>query len=174
VNCLRLGGERLCEYRLPEVRLDTEIVFDSTTCRAALSLLQIVEVDPQRSGKVTIDARNCIFDIDPARGALLELSAADHTSPLESRIDWTGEGSLVPDGLATAARIRYAEDAAAPAVVEVPFEGLIASTYQFAGGLSHEPADAEVADCDAPRRSPLPPGIRPGDLPGGVGGAVAQ
>lgn len=106
-----------------------------------------------------IDTQNCVFDVDPEAGGLVDLSHG--VGP--SRLQISGEGSLVPEHLTAAVRSADADDRDLSAI---PLEGLVATPYRFSGELSLRPVDSEIAECEAPRRSPLPPGIVAADLPG--------
>lgn len=161
-NTLCVGGSTLCECEMPGRHLETRVLLDRITCREMQSVLRLKapagETSVGTTGRFLIDTQNCVFDVDPEDGALVEFTDSDGPS----RLQISGEGSLVPEQLTTVLRTTTGE---AVDLAAIPLEGLIATPYRFAGKSSSRPVDSEIADCDAPRRSPLPPGIVAADLP---------
>jgi hypothetical protein len=79
----------------------------------------------------------------------------------------TGEGSVAGPELEVAAWISLEDGRLSPlAPTAVDVEGIFSGPFRFAGEIGLRPADAEVVDCDAPRRTNDPPGIRASALPG--------
>lgn len=163
LNCLRLGGVALCRCEFPGRRSQSRMILDRTTCRGSRTVFQVVAPrEESAQGKLLLETQDCVFDVESSQGSLLEIDS--EISP--SRIQVSGEGTLVPSQLRRIVRMnpRGEGDDAEPS--EIAVEGLISVPYRFAAGFTLNPGDSEIAECDVPRRSSLPPGVVPTDLPG--------
>lgn len=164
-NCLRLGPGSLIELGMPPGgRRSVGIHLIHTTCRGATSLLRLAFSDPVgRPGQIIVEARDCVFDLPPAAGGLLEVvGRSDERATWLQRIRITGEGSIAPPGVRMVATGPADGSGDAP---QAAVEGILTGGYQFVGEATAVPADSEVGEWDAPRRTPQPPGIMAGSLP---------
>jgi hypothetical protein len=168
-NCLRLTGGPLGQFAVsPAARNETIVRLERTTCRAAAALFRLARTEgPAPRGRISIEANDCVLDLLHPDGCLFELMS-NSVSEGTPRIKLTGEGSLAPETLVTTRRQQPLDEARlANDAPEIPVEGILAGPYRFTGTLSLRPADAEVHEYDAPRRSTIPPGIDAAMLPGG-------
>jgi serine/threonine protein kinase len=168
VNCLRLAGGPLGHLAAPlGARGETAVRLECTTCRESVALFRIAAPrDGSAQGRITIEAIDCVLDLDSDTGHLFELVGDERMSDRTARTSLTGEGSLAPSGLRTAVRVDPRDDARFGLDGGgIPVEGLLAGPYRFAGPRSLRPADSEVREYEAPRRSPRAPGIRAAGLP---------
>lgn len=167
VNCLRMTGGALGQFTVPiGARSETVVRLDRTTCRGGMALFRLAPPDggPSR-GRMSIEANDCVLDLVTHDGCLFELTS-EGDSEATPQIKLTGEGSLAPSTLITATRRNATDFARFPLdISEIPVEGILAGPYRFAGTLSLDPSDAAIRDYDAPRRSPVSPGVDPAQLP---------
>lgn len=168
VNCLRLGGGPLAQLAMPpNSRQPTVVRLEQTTCRGASNLFRVAPAGvPVKSGPLTIEAGDCVFDLARPEEGLLEITTSDSALETTTRIRIVGEGSLAPPLVETAVG-RDPETAVRTPLSAgtIAVEGIFAGPYRFAGPFSLNPADAEIRDHEALRRSTTPPGIRSANLP---------
>jgi hypothetical protein len=169
-NVLKIGASPLVQLAaVPRAKTSVVLRLAHTTCRASGALLRWI-VPPEHSfpgGRVLIEADDCVFDLVPARAALFEFAGPERRPDVFRSVRMTGEGSVARPGLEVAAWIAPEDGRLSllePTAVEV--EGIFAGPFRFAGEIGLRPADAEIVDCDAPRRTNDPPGIRAHALPG--------
>ena len=172
-NVLKIGPGPLIQLAgVPAVKSTVTLRLVHTTCRASGALVRwMVTPEDQPSGRILVDASDCVFDIVSRQAALFEL-AGDQSHSKGSHPEWlrslrmTGEGSLTRPNLEVAAWVSTIDGRVTPlesSTLEV--EGLFAGAFRFAGESDQSPADSEVHDAEAPRRSSEPPGIRAAALP---------
>ena len=194
-NVLKVGPGPLMQLAgVPAAKASLTVKLMHTTCRRSGALVRWI-VGPDGSpqgglppggsphmglphGRILIEAGDCVFDVVSPQAALFELAGAGaHSDPVHlDRIGsaWlkslriTGEGSLTRPELELAAWVSTTDGrvtALESSTLEV--EGLFAGAFHFSGESAQLPADSEVHDAEAPRRSSDPPGIRAAALPGG-------
>jgi hypothetical protein len=167
-NVLKTGTSPLVQLAVaPAASSTTVLQLRRTTCRESGALLRwVVPADGMPAGGVLIDAGECVFDVDSPLAALLEFAGpAPRTEWLRS-VTMTGEGSLVRPDLEVAAWISTDDGRFTPLEsAGIAMEGIFAGPFRFAGRPGPAPFDAEVVECEAPRRGTEPPGIRPRTLP---------
>ncbi|HEY2251879.1 MAG TPA: hypothetical protein VGH74_12495, partial [Planctomycetaceae bacterium] len=169
-NVLKIGPGPLIQLAgVPAEKTQVALRLIHTTCRASGALVRwiVVPEQPPR-GQVVVEAGDCVFEIVAPRAALFEL-AGDKASPEWLRsLRMTGEGSLTRPGLEVAAWVSTLDGRVTPldsSAIEV--EGLFSGAFRFAGESDKLPADSEVHDSEAPRRSSESPGINAAALPDG-------
>jgi hypothetical protein len=168
-NVLKVGASPLVQLAaVPKAKRSVVVRLAHTTCRASGALLRwIVSPESTPAGRVLIEADDCVFDVLPARAALFEFAGPERRPELFRSVRMTGEGSVSGPELEVAAWIAPEDGRLSPlAPTAVDVEGIFSGPFRFAGEISMRPADAEVVDCDAPRRTSDPPGIRASALPG--------
>jgi serine/threonine protein kinase len=177
-NVLKIGPGPLIQLAgVPGPKAQFRVRLTHTTCRASGALLRwIVTPEGTPRGRIVVEAGDCVFDVVSPQAALFELAGApaqfegDGSQP--GHPEWlktlrlTGEGSLTRPGLEVAAWVSTIDGQVRPlegSALEV--EGLYAGEFRFAGESNAVPADSEVHDAEAPRRSSEPPGINATVLP---------
>jgi serine/threonine protein kinase len=169
-NVLKTGTGPLVQLAAaPAAHSTTVLRFNHTTCRVAGALLRwIVSAGGTPPGDVLIEASDCVFDVLSPGAALFEFAGTEPRAPWLRSVRLTGEGSIVPPDMELAAWISTDDGRLTPLeAAEIYVEGIFAGPFRFAGSASSTPLDAEIADCEAPRRETEPPGIRARALPGG-------
>jgi hypothetical protein len=172
-NVLKIGPGPLFQLAgMPTAKSNLTLRLSHTTCRASGAVVRwIVSPEGPPRGRIVVEAGDCVFDIVTPRAALFELAGVPFDSE-RAYSEWlkalrmTGEGSLTRPALEVAAWVSTIDGRVTPlanATVEV--EGLFAGEFRFAGESDKLPADSEVHDAEAPRRSSEPPGIDAAALP---------
>jgi len=171
-NVLKIGPGPLIQMAgVPSANASVTLRLTHTTCRASGALVRwIVTPDELPRGRIVVETGDCVFDI-LAQAALFELAGAPSPSekaPSEflKSLRMTGEGSLTRPGLEVAAWVSTIDGQVTPLESSrLEVEGLFAGEFHFAGESDTLPADSEVHDVEAPRRSSEPPGIDTATLP---------
>jgi hypothetical protein len=169
-NVLKSGTGPLLQLAVaPAANSTTVLRLNHATCRSSGALLRwIVPAGEKPPGTVLVEASDCVFDVLSPGAALFEFAGTEPRTSLLRSVRLTGEGSLVPPNPEIAAWISTEEGRLTPLdAVEIELEGIFAGRFAFAGPPGLTPPDAEIIDCDAPRRGPEPPGIRARTLPRG-------
>ncbi len=172
-NVLKAGSGPLIQLAgVPAAKSIVTLRLVHTTCRASGALVRwMISPEGPPRGRIVVAAGDCVFDIVSPGAALFEL-AADPSQFEGTHAEWltslrmTGEGSLTRPGVEVAAWVSTIDGRVTPltnSTLEV--EGLFAGAFQFAGESNRLPADSEVHDAEAPRRSSEPPGINAAALP---------
>src|SRR5690606_31260649 len=114
-------------------------------------------------GKVTIEADNCAFGLDPT-GAVLRLWDVHQLDRVLGALSYAGEGSLLSPRSSFA--LRYDEQGRPRPVDDerVEVDGLVLTDFQFAELAAHEVASSAVVRWSAPLQTEAPPGARPDRL----------
>jgi serine/threonine protein kinase len=173
-NVLKTGTGPLVQLAAaPAVGSETVLQMNRTTCRASGALLRwVVPAEGSPAGGVLIEAGECVFDVVSPGAALLEFAGAAPRLEWLPSVRMTGEGSVVRPDLEVAAWI--STDDGSCTFLEsagIALEGIFAGPFRFTGPPGPAPFDAEVVDCEAPRRGIEPPGILARALPGARGSA---
>jgi len=161
-NCLKLGrGPMLAFASTPKAGRELKVALQQVTLRSSGSLLGMqVPDDPADSGRVTIEAIDCVFELKDSKTPLFLLASRSRSSRWLRLMKMTGEGSLVEGGL-TVGEWQHPETGKRTFIESdrIQVAGISAGPFQFAGPNSPDPADSTVKSWRAPRRSPRPPGI---------------
>jgi hypothetical protein len=168
-NVLKTGTGPLVQLAVaPAANSTTVLRLNHATCRASGAILRwIVPAERKPAGDVLIEAGGCVFDVRSPGAALFEFVGTEPPAPWLRSVRLTGEGSIVPPNLEVAGWISTADgslSAVEPAGIDL--EGIFAGPFTFAGPPGTTPHDAEIVDCEAPRRGTALPGIRAFTLPG--------
>lgn len=172
-NVLKIGPGPLVQMAgVPAAKANVTLRLMHTTCRTSGALVRwIVTPEGPPRGRILIETGDCVFDIVSPRAALFELAGAPVQSE-QAHPEWlkslrmTGEGSLTRPGLEVAAWVSTLDGQVTPlASAALEVEGLFAGAFRFAGESDKLPADSEVHDAEAPRRSSESPGIDAASLP---------
>jgi hypothetical protein len=123
-------------------------------------------------GKITVEAADCVFDlVGPhatalPQSALVEVVAPFLPSDLLDAIEVVGDDSLAGPDLLVGALAKPADGALVPLPADaIRLEGITTGPFRFAGPADEDPASSVIADYNAPRRSPDPPGVDATKLP---------
>jgi serine/threonine protein kinase len=172
-NVLKIGAGPLTQISgVPAAKSVVTLRLVRTTCRASGALVRwMVPPEGPPAGQIVVEANDCVFDVIAPRAALFEL-AGDNSHSRGAHPEWlrslriTGEGSLTRPNLEVAAWVSTIDGRVTPlASTALEVEGLFAGEFSFAGESDRSPADSEVHDAQAPRRSSEPPGIQAAALP---------
>jgi len=168
-NVLKLGGSPLVQLAAnPSSKSKVVLRFAQTTCRASGALLRwIAPPAGAAAGQILVEAGDCVFDVVSPRAALFEFVGPQSRPEWLRCVKMTGEGSISRPTLDVAAWISTDTGTVIPLdSSSLELEGIFAGPFRFAGEFGSNPADAEVRDSEAPRRTNDQPGIRAGELPG--------
>ena len=167
-NVLKIGPGPLVQLAAtPRANKGMRLNLAHTTCRASGAVVRwIVPSAGRAGGRVLVEAADCVFDLVALHTALFELAGTEPRAELLRSIQMMGEGSVAGPGLEVAAWVSTetgrvtALDASSLAL-----EGLLTIPLQFSGPAGVSPADSELREINAPRRSGEPPGIRAHEVP---------
>ncbi|MDZ4687485.1 MAG: serine/threonine-protein kinase [Planctomycetaceae bacterium] len=147
------------ELRLSDDEPVTNLRLDHITVRDSRTFLRCVLPQTESlSPRLAVTATDCVLGLD---GSLLQFGG--ETTPMlgPESVVWDGEGNLFPPDKPIATWRGASSD---PTTVlptdDWPLEGLTAGRFTFAGPSTGTVADSILADAEAPRRSPEPPGVR--------------
>jgi hypothetical protein len=172
-NVLKIGPGPVIQLAgVPSAKANVNLRLTHTTCRASGALVRwIVTPEELPRGGIAVETGDCVFDMI-SQAALFEfagapLSSERAQSEFLKSLRMTGEGSLTRPGLEVAAWVSTIDGQVTPLESKgIEVEGLFAGEFRFAGESDTLPADSEVHDVEAPRRSSEPPGIDAAALPG--------
>ncbi|NOX52920.1 MAG: hypothetical protein GXP27_00465, partial [Planctomycetes bacterium] len=175
-NCLKLGAGQMFDAAAEALAGRTlRLALEHCTLRDAGALLRLIwptvadrkwPSPESASFQITINATDCVLDIDAAQAALLEWLGPPTEAAWLASVEVRGGGSLIRPELALAAAVELPSgrrrdlDGSRLAV-----EGLMAPTYRFAGPIRLDWTQSTLSFCDAPRTAALPPGIDASQLP---------
>lgn len=161
-NCLRLGPGPLVDLSAaPRARSVVTVYLQHTTCRAGDAVLRLAppaDTDPR--GGVLLESHDSVLDLG-RQGAVIEVVCRrQNLAGWLNRLRIAGAGSVTPPELAVVSHREHGSAAPVPCDAStLSVEGLVAGSYEYAGGFSRQVAHAELSDCEAPRHSPQLPGI---------------
>lgn len=166
-NCLKTGSGPLLQLVAGKAEHDLQVVLNCVTLRQSGSLTRWhIPNDWSARHKLQIEATDCVFDLAPAAGSLLEFRGEALRNDWPQLVQVTGEGSLSGEQLSLATWIdRRTNSATSLDSSKLDVSGILAGPFRFSGPSLANPADSAVLDYDAPRRSPNPPGIKSASLP---------
>jgi serine/threonine protein kinase len=171
-NVLKVGPGPLIQLAaVPRAQKNTVLHLVHTTCRRSGAVLRwIVPSGDSPHGRVLVEAGDCVFDLIAARTALFELAGSSPSDGWLASLRMLGEGSVTAPGLEIAGWISTVDGRVTPLdASSLELEGLLSVPFQFAGRATTIPADSQVREIEAPRRSGEAPGIRASGLPAARG-----
>src|SRR5262249_49521944 len=162
-NILKVGPGPLVQLAaVPRAQKNTLLHLVHTTCRRSGAVLRwVVPSADSPHGRVLVEAGDCVFDLIAARAALFELAGSTPSDDWLASLRMLGEGSVAAPGLEIAAWVSIDDGRVTlldASLLEL--EGILSAPFQFAGRATTIPADSQVREIEAPRRSGEPPGIR--------------
>jgi len=128
------------------------------TARRVNHCLEVVYPEvPDRPAKLRIESSDCVFALAERGGSLISFRGRENPQSWLSLVRWSGQGSLLqPDS--RFARW-FAESGGRPLSEEnTIIDGLVASTFRFAGAAQDGVAGSALVDWAAPLQSEQPPG----------------
>ncbi len=174
-NVLRLGAGPLLHVAAPGTApLELQLSLEHVTCRQAGSVLRWVVLDQKPgSQQITVDARDCVFEVLPTQGGLLEFVGDQHVAAWTQRIKFIGDACLAAEQAEVAVHSSPATDEFVPLDgSELRLEGITQGGFVFVGGFGLQPRDAAIAEnylgVQSSRNMPSVPGIIAAKLPGGT------
>lgn len=164
-NVLRLGAGPLLQVAAPpDLTLELALHLEHVTCRQSGSLVRwnVLDHKPAKQ-QIDIRARNCVFDILPQQGGLLEFVGEKHLAEWSKRIKFIGQECLDSDNTEVAVACNPLTHEVLPLdSSEIELEGIKQEGCTFAGAFSLRPADsvlrAEASNATA-RKPEDSPGI---------------
>jgi serine/threonine protein kinase len=169
-NVLRLGAGALIDLAVPASgKFDVNLNFEHVTCRQSGSLVrwQVGDLQPQRQ-KLAIESKDCVFDLLPGQGGLLELAGERHVAAWMKQATFLGDVCLVSEQSEIVVRSALASSAIFPEnSSELELEGVTPERVRFAGEFGLAPSDSRIKPNDnGIRRNSGLPGIIAESLPG--------
>ncbi len=169
-NVLRLGAGPLIDVARPFTGpLELELQLDHVTCRQSGSVVRWVVMD-QKPAKdhIRLEARDCVFDVLPTQGGLLEFVGEKHVAGWAKRIKVVGDNCLTAEQTEVAVRTSPTTDEfAAWDSSELELEGITQEGFTFTGPFSLQVGNSAIQKNSAGiDRSRDLPGVLSTQLPG--------
>ena len=148
----------------PKAGNNLQLRLQQLTLRGSGALLAIqVPEKPAESGRISIDAVDCVFDFADSRTPLFLFQSHVRFSGWLKQIKMTGKGSVAKPGLLIA-QWMHPQSGKRTAIetshMEIAVPSIGIGTFQFAGpDSSTNPADSALKEWHVPRDVPHPPGI---------------
>lgn len=173
-NILRLGAGSLLEILVqPTAELELALQVEHVTCRQSGSLIRwhVLDHQPTRQ-QVKVQARDCVFEVLPANGGLLEFVGGKHVAPWSRRIKFVGDACVASEQTEVAVHRDPITNEILPLdSSELELEGITQGGYSFTGGFGLPPASSSIQDNYVGVRNGADlPGIIARLLPAPVGG----
>ncbi|MES2790014.1 MAG: serine/threonine-protein kinase [Planctomycetota bacterium] len=171
-NVLRLGAGPLLHLGGPRTSpLDLELQLEHVTCRQSGSLVRWVVLDQKPAKEqIKIDARDCVFEILPTQGGLLEFVGQKHVADWAKRIKFVGDICLASEQTEIMVRSSPTNDEFIPGdSSDIALEGITQGGFAFVGAFTLQPRDSTIQqDFEGIRSSRGLPGVISTRLPGGT------
>lgn len=173
-NVLRLGAGPLIHVAgAYPGQAELELLLQHVTCRQSGSLLRWMVLDEKPSKeRIKLNARDCVFDILPTQGGLLEFVGQRHVAAWATRVRFIGDGCLAAEQSEVAVRssATFAEFVPWDSS-EMELEGITQGRFAFVGAFSIQPHNSAIQNnYDGVRSSndlpANPPGVIWNLLPG--------
>ncbi|MDB5338871.1 MAG: hypothetical protein JWN70_4490 [Planctomycetaceae bacterium] len=146
-NVLRLGAGPLIDIARPfNGQLELELQMDHVTCRQSGSVVRWVVMDQKPAKEhIRLEARDCVFDVLPTQGGLLEFVGHEHIAAWTKRIKVVGDNCLTAEQTEVAVRSSPTTDEFAPwDSSELELEGITQEGFTFAGPFSLQTGDSAI------------------------------
>ncbi len=169
-NVLRLGAGPLVHVAAPFISpLEMELHLEHVTCRQSGSVVRWVVMD-QMPGKdqLRVEARDCVFDILPTQGGLMEFVGEKQVAAWSKRIKFIGDNCVAAELTEVAVRSSPSTDEFVTwDSSELELEGITQEGFTFAGPFGLQPSDSAIQkNPDGPQSSRPAPGVMSTQLPG--------
>lgn len=168
-NVLRLGGGSLLDVLIPPAdSLEMALQVEHTTCRQAGSLIRWTVLDHQPTRQqISVQARDCVFEVMPADGGLIEFVGEKHVAAWSKRIKFVGDACVASEQTEVAVRRNPLSNELLPLdSSEMELEGITQGGYSFRGAFGLVPSDSSIEENYVGVRSgEALPGIIAGQLP---------
>jgi hypothetical protein len=160
-NCLKTGAGSLIRFAHEEHSTPLTIHLHQTTLRDSGGIVHWSERSSREAIQpLSLVAQQCVFDVPSDKGALLRFAGTRPPQGWEGLVHVTGEGSLIRAGTVVAASHPHQPGALVSIdAFQLRLDGLLADDFEFAGPGLHDPQASAIAFTQAPRSSPIPPGI---------------
>lgn len=146
-NVLRLGAGSLLEVLAPPAAsLELTLQIEHVTCRQSGSLIRWSVLDhmPTRQ-QINIQARDCVFEVMPEQGGLLEFVGAKHVAAWSKRIKFVGDACVASEQAEVAVHRDPLTNEVLPLdSSELDLEGITQGGYSFAGAFGLLPASSSI------------------------------
>ena len=168
-NVLRLGAGPLINIAgsYPG-QSELEVQLKHVTCRQSGSLLRWVVLDQSPAKeRIKIEARNCVFEVLPTRGGLLEFVGQQHVAAWTARTKFVGDACLASEQTEVAVRTSATTDELVPWDGELELEGITQGKFEFVGAFGIHPGNSAIQqNYDGVRSSNGQPEVLPGVISG--------
>jgi hypothetical protein len=167
-NVLRLGAGSLLELRgAPTDTLELEVIAEHVTCRQSGSLVSwLVRDQEPKKQLLKIQTRDCVFEILPTTGGLLEFVGDQHVAAWTKRVKFVGDACVASEETEVAVQRSLTTGAMSPLdSSNIELEGITQGGYTFRGGFGLRAADSAIDDSYVGVRNELLPGIIAAQLP---------
>ena len=142
-NVLRLGTGPLLQV---VARQKLELQLEHVTCRQSGSLLRWEVLDQKPTDDhIRLEARDCVFDILPTHGGLLDFVGQQHVADWSKRVKMVGDNCLVAEQSEVAVRTSTTTAECVPwDSSELELEGITQERFTFAGPFGLQPGDSAI------------------------------
>ncbi|MDB5389892.1 MAG: serine/threonine protein kinase [Planctomycetaceae bacterium] len=169
-NVLRLGAGALINVAAPLAgKMDLKLKLEHVTCRQAGSVFRwLVGEDQPGRQNVRIESQDCVFDVLPGQGGLLEFAGGRHVPAWARRVKFVGDASLVSElsEIVVRSDLKTGEITSVDSS-ELELEGVTQERFTFLGEFGLLPANSAInADYNGIRRNSGLPGVVAKSLPG--------
>lgn len=169
-NVLRLGAGTLVNLVCPlKGKFELTLKLEHVTCRQSGSLVrwQVGDEKPAREA-LRIESKDCVFDVLPGQGGLLEFAGSRHVPDWIKRVKFIGDVGLASSQSETAVRsdLKTGEISALD-TSELELEGVTQGMFAFRGEFGLRPENSVIqSDYNGIRSNSGLPGIIAKSLPG--------
>lgn len=178
-NSLRIGGDAWFGFRVSAAQPPVVLTLANSTVRDSQTLLRC---QPHPAAPADIQLRvstvDCVLAVSTPAGALLKLLTEAEPALRPTDIAWSGESTLIPDGVPLVTWQPQVDSAQQPGgVVETDawvMDGLVLGRWTFSGLPTASARDSALIDTDIPRRSSTFPGVIAERFQGCQGGAAPE
>jgi len=166
-NCLKLGTGPFLRYRQPpNAGSPTSLKLNHTILRRAGSLISINTPQQTSTGFIAIEADNCVFDIPPTNGSLVEWNAAAIPENWFETIEIIGGGCFAnPDVVVASHAKTRATNRIVLDTTRMQIEGITTAPFDFHGPISDDVRTSEIKSFVGPTTGSQNPGINAKHLP---------
>ncbi len=166
VNCLKTHAGVMLDFaETNKPHRPVQLDLSQVTLRGASGLSRCSVGVKNPPGSWLINAKDCVFALDPASAGLFQVRGPSPGGLFE-QLQMQGRQCLLTES-ASVAGFFHSETKTHKAIdaATLNVEGLVFARVEFAGSLSFDPQDSQLTDWQGPRFSSSSPGVNVRELP---------